>query len=59
MARYIDSIKNDPETNIMVAGKEKWVISKEIIPPLNWRIRDAWGVLIGKYEAFKFHEEDK
>jgi hypothetical protein len=56
MARYIDSFKNDPKAKVVIEGKEVWVISKAVIAPLIWRIRDAWGVVTGKYEAVKFYE---
>jgi hypothetical protein len=55
MARCIDSVKHDPKRCIKEGDKEGWVIAKGMKNPLKWRIKDAWGVLIGKYEAFWFH----
>ena len=36
-----------------------WYVSKPIKNPFKMRLKDAWGVLTGRYEAVKFAEEEK
>ncbi len=51
MAMFIDDYMK-LRTNI--GGK--WVIAKPLSPFLWWRIKDAWKVITGEYQAVKFHE---
>lgn len=58
MAIIIDEIEEFPKTLLKTNnGKDVWVISKGMVKPLRYRIIDAVGVLLGKYEAFRYLEQ--
>ncbi len=55
MASMIDQIRHDPKVEI----EGKWYIAKPVVKFFSWRLRDAWGVLIGRYEAHAFESEER
>lgn len=61
MALLIDEIKNFPQACLKTkSGKDVWVVAKSsYLKPLKWRIIDSWGVLIGRYEAFRYLSQDE
>jgi len=56
MALLIDEVKNFPQTCLKTkSGADIWVMAKGSYPKfLKWRIKDAIGVLTGRYEAFRY-----
>lgn len=50
MAYRADEIKNGPDACI----KGVWVLARPVISCLKHRIKDAWGVLMGKYDAIQW-----
>jgi hypothetical protein len=56
MALKIDELKKEwPEEEI----DGTYYLTKPLKGPLLWRLKDAWGVLTGRYEAFSFVGEEK
>ncbi len=53
MAYEADKIKDGPQACI----NEVWVLARPVISCLKLRIKDAWGVLIGKYDAIKWWDQ--
>ena len=59
MALIIDEVKNFPQTCLKTkSGADIWVVAKGYPKILKWRINDAFGVLTGRYEAFRFLTQD-
>lgn len=56
MVYNIDDLVGDEDLNIPFAGLPdgKWVVAKPAKAPLNWRIKAAWKVLTGEYDAVKY-----
>lgn len=55
MAIRIDDTKDWPEVEI----DGKWYLSKPCINVFIYRLKDAWGVLTGRYEAVSFEREER
>ena len=53
MAYKADNIKEGPQANIQGV----WVLARPVVACLKNRIKDAWGVLIGKYDAIKWYRQ--
>ncbi len=55
MAMKLDSMQDGPKT--LIEGK--WYYAKGCIKPFIWRLKDAWGVLTGRYEAHAYECEER
>jgi hypothetical protein len=54
MVHNAQQMKRDwPETNI----NGLWVLARPVIGPFWSRVKDAWGVLTGRYDAIKFYRQ--
>lgn len=52
--RYADNIANN-DTQVQIDGK--WVVARPLSFGFLSRLKDAWGVLIGKYDAVKYYKQ--
>jgi len=60
MAQLIDDLAKGPMAGIFHEGQERWVISRPFTCMFfGDRLKDAWGVFKGKYEAVKFIGQDR
>ena len=57
MAFKIEHISGWPQ--VFVKSKNRWLTARPIIGPLWWRMKDAWGVITGKYDAIEFVSESE
>ncbi len=46
--------RNWPETN---TANNRWVLARPLSGPFIWRLKAAWGVLTGKYDALQWTEQ--
>jgi len=51
-----DELASDwPKTHI----DKRWVLARPLSGPLVWRIKAAYGVLIGKYDALRWYRQEE
>lgn len=50
-----DIIKTSVSTEI----DGHWYCAKPCVKPFVWRLKDAWGVLTGRYESHSFESEER
>ena len=56
MAYRIDSYRESSPVENLGDG---WYMAKPCVGPFLWRLKDAWGVLTGRYGAHSYESEER